>query len=103
MARRESNFQAIIADSQVLSSRELRVGSRRTLQLHSHPGSILGERVVQRPVGPMQVDRGAGGLMHGLHSQDMVDMRVSEPDGPKRPLPAVQLGQETAGLLARID
>src|SRR6187551_3783882 len=103
MPRCESHLEAVIADTEVLSSRELRMGSRRALQLHSYPGPVLRKRVVQRPVRPMQVNRSARGLVHRLHSHDMVDVGVGEPDGAERPAPAVELSQETAGLLPRID
>ena len=49
----------------------------------------------------MQMDGGAGCPVHCAHADDVIDMRVSQPDRPERPAAPLQLGQKRFSALRR--
>src|SRR5919112_241865 len=102
VARCEPYLESVVPDPKMLACRELCVRSGRPVQVHADPTAVLGQSVVERPVQPMQVNRGSGGLVYRPHAHDVIDVGVSEPDGPKRPAPPLQFGEKSPRLLARI-
>ena len=66
------------------------------------PGGLVGHRVVQRPVGGMEPDRGPRVRRDFRHAEDMVEMCVRQPNGNRRRACLLDLVQDQAGLFARI-
>jgi len=70
---------------------------------HSKQETLLGQLVVEPAVGGVEIDRRAGLPADGGDAEDVIEMRMSEPD---RGDPAVTLRgcvEEQPGLLAGVD
>ena len=67
------------------------------------PETLLGQLVVQRAIGGMQMNRRARGPMNLRDPEDVIEMRVGEPDRGDPPAAFGGGGEKAVHLLARVD
>ena len=83
--------------------RELPVGRRQRIRLHAERPRLLDHVIVQEPVRRMQVHGRAGLLAQVGHADDVVDVRVREPDRRGADAQRRELVRDQPGALAGID
>src|SRR5512147_1318178 len=102
MPGRVTHRELVVPEQEALAVTQRLIGRRRRLNLLAQPELRLAwQVVVECAVGGMQVDRDAGGVLHRLHAQDMIDMSVGEPDRGEGPAPSVEFRQKEPWFLAR--
>ena len=70
---------------------------------NAQPGALLRRGVVERAVGGMQVDRHPRLGDDALHSQDMIEMGVGEPDGSQGQALGIDPAEKEVGCFTGID
>ena len=106
MTRRVPDIEAQLADAQPLAGHHLRVGRRQRASLRlgePEPRHLVRHGVVERPVRGMEPDRCARLARHARHAQDVIEVRVRQPDRDGSGARFLHLVQDQPGLFPRID
>ena len=103
MSRRVSHADLHRPHLQPLAVGQLVVRRRGCAEPQTQPLALLREPLIERPVGGMQINRGPrrGGDLGD--AEDVVEVRMGEPDRRDAALPPRGLQQEARRLLAGID
>jgi hypothetical protein len=90
-------------DRETLAVVQHHVGRRGRIELEPEPAALFRQAVIERAIGGMEVDRGAGGPVHRGQAGDVIQVGVGEPDRGDPAAPPIRFGEEPLGLLSRID
>src|SRR5881296_1185206 len=88
---------------QLVAVRELAVGRGQPFGAHAEGQGLLGDVIVQHAVRRMQADRGSSIGLEPWDAEDVVDVRVGEPNPDRPDALGLQLVSDQTGLLARVD
>ena len=104
MAGRVAHREPVAGDHDGVPGRQRVMRRRRRRQPEAEPEALLGEGVVEGAIPRVKPDGRPGGGVHLGHADDVVEMGVGEPDGPRRQRRRSSLGEESLGrLLPGID
>src|SRR5216683_2401795 len=104
VSRGVAYFKAQIPDFQLLACNQVAAGGGHSLRHHkAEPRRLLPNGVIKRAVSGMEpYDRACPGCDF-RHPEDMIDMRMREPDGHGLRVGFLDLMENQTGFFARID
>src|SRR6266540_1617175 len=97
------DFEAETTDAQLVAMGERAVRRRQQWCGDPERRSLLRRRIVQRPVGRVEVDGSPGLLPHAIHAEHVIEVRVGEPDGCRGRTGVPQGAADQLGVLSGID
>jgi hypothetical protein len=99
-----SHFEGQTTQRELVTFCQLVLGWGRRLEVAvAKPFSLARHAVVQLPIGRMQIDRHARGVDDDANAEDVVEVRMREPDRAKIERLRSEAPQEEFRLLAGID